>query len=348
VYSFVQTLKQLGCLNLLSLKMQYISNLGEKENVKQWTFKSVQELVVICLIPTLLLIFFLLLTFRSYPAFDDLETMKGMLMKVGKCNDNNKSWLTLAIDGKRGNIEIPCSQQVSRLSEEIGNVIEIRFKPRSNIWNISSNRKVYFEYKIKYKQLQEERLSDRNILALSLIYTLVIYLVNIRAINEYISKLPAIHRPPLVNVDEEITFEPCRFKLGIGYLIYISSLPTIGITYFGIFGNAGILLMDIPLLVLIFAYYLLMKKQIEKLTFSREGIVSELFIKTVKKNKLQWFEIDDIDTVYDFVGGLESLQIAATVEKKSYTLNLYTFNYENGYHLKDHLFQRYNSSKRKI
>ena len=165
----------------------------DNDKTIRWNFDSISVFGLICLIPLVLFILLIFNIFSEFPEFENLAIKKGILVKVGKGDYGKNTWITLIIDGKRENIDIPRNRQVLKLSEEIGEIIELRYEPRLwgkvNVWSISSGNNVYFDYNKKLFRLNRDKHIYRNILLIILTYTLLVYLKNYEIIRNYISDL---------------------------------------------------------------------------------------------------------------------------------------------------------------
>ena len=323
----------------------------DNENVKRWNFDSILEFGFICLIPIVLFILLISNLYKDFPNFDNLSIKRGILKKIGSGNyGKNSTWITLVIDGKKENIDIPVSKQVLRLNKEIENIIELRFDTGGEIWHISSEKNIYLDYNEKIRSLNINKYTNINILSILFIYTLLVYLKYYKIIKQYISNRN--ESDDKFNITEIVTFKHSNFN--IGSTMYFLSLPTIILVYLGIFECKFFIIMSIPLLLILFCSYIFVLEHHHCMIISKNGIECELLTKKINTNFIKWSEIDSID--YSYLKGQVTLHMQLVdknrIPKTRKILNLSSdiavniSNFEKTHQLKNIITQQFNYSKK--
>ncbi|WP_310600914.1 hypothetical protein [Desulfobulbus sp.] len=336
-------------------------NLIEKNNIKHWNLESILTLSTILLIPLILSILLLSSFSIDFPEFNSLSIKKGILEKVGSGRyQKNSNWITLIINGKRENIDIPIGKESSNLINETGNFIEIRYtskKPKkNNIWHISSEKQIYFNYEKKLNKLIVLKSYTRNLYAICLIFTLFHYSFSYRSIKKYISAINTSDTEIDLMISKKIIFQPNGFN--IGSLIYILSLIEIAIIYFTLkigLINKILNIVSISILIMIFLGFLRLLNIKHCLVLHEEGIEYEPFRKKINTNFISWSEIENItyrsSKGYTFVTiNLACRKRASFFDKLSLVLydplSIPVFNFENSYTLQKLLLKHHDSKKK--
>ena len=276
--------------------------------MNQWNVTTISSLGILCIPPVLFFALFLYNLNITYPEFEDLSIKRGILEHFAEGNKKNSMWITLLIDGRRENIRIPRRLQILQLSNEIGNVIEVRYGLKKEneikIWHLSTGSTIYIDYNKEIRLSKKERVTHRNICFILFIYTILVYSKNHGAIKEYIFSLNIEDKIDL-STFENASFKPCNFNLGLrSYLISISIIYTM---YLAIFSHTFFLIPSIFLSLISIHAYTLYKKNKYTLTLSKEGIQYELFKEKIHTDYIKWSEIEKIN--YTILKGRSFLRI---------------------------------------
>lgn len=154
------------------------------------------------------------------------------------------------------------------------------------------------------------------------------------------------------DINNEICFKPSNLKMG--FLLFILSLPAIMFTYCGFVSSPAYLLFAFPLIIFIaWAYMKMTKRNMHNIILSPAGMKYELFKNTIRKDVLNWSEIDSIESFTLRGGNLILIQLKdrsqtstlGKITNPSFDLNLNLDFFENAEHLERMIYEMYEHHK---
>jgi len=298
--------------------------------------------------------------FHTPPEFHKLDVMSGVLTNVGmRIDRKSTSYIPIAIivNGSRKEVKLPFSQQISSLKDEIGEVIEIRSDPGHisyladdlNVWHVASKMRIYFDYNKAVKRAVKRSNDDRNIIYISVIFTLILVIKNYHALRDYVSKVLTGDKPTRVEPDDELLFEPSNIYYG--FMFWLVSIPTIMCGYNGLFLHPFFLSIAALLILCEVWLYGAMRRNTYQLRISPVGIQYEPFKKVTGSEAIRWEEIENIDTFSNRYGRLIIIRLydksgnKSFLSKLSCKLTINALNFTNYAFLEETLFQKFSSFK---
>lgn len=332
---------------------------------KLGTFFSIFLWGAICLVFMSLIGSFMYDAFHTPSEFHELNVKAGVLTHVGGRihRKGGRSYIPadITVNGIKEVVKLPLGQQVSLLSDDIGEVIEIRSDPRHisflarglNVWHVSSKKRTYFDYNKAFEKFVAHRNHEQNIIYILGCFNIIIVIKNFHALRNQVSLLFRNGIPKQTEPGDQAVFEPCNMNNGV--MLWVFSIPTIMIMYYGFFLHPVFLIFGVPLAALEYFLYRAMRKNIHRLYLSPAGITYEPLKQAIKKDTLAWSEIEDIGTFKH--KGVELIMvklrdrtctsIIAKIGNLSYDLNIGLSKFESSDSLKQVVFEMYDLYKTK-
>lgn len=303
--------------------------------------------------------------FYTPVGFDQLVIKKGILTKVGKCRRMGS--IHIPVEIMIGDIskkfKLPCEQNLSSLSHEIGNLIEIRYDPSHlsfpgssgisflnevNIWHVSTIKKTYLDYTIKLNELHAQNKHRRNIVYIVAVLCAIIILKNFNKIKKRYSNLQTERSFVIDDLEGTHTFRPDQVRAGC--FCYMLVIATIIFVYCSIFMHPLYLFGSIPLTPLTIASCYSVRKHKHSITVSPIGIRYAPFSKIIQTDTIKWSNIKSI-AIWRPGGSNKTILVELIDRKKTSSLqkigamgrdlNIGSEGFEESDRLNDTIFQMY-------